>query len=121
MAITEYKRIVHDFTNVGVNWKEFEVTKVPKEFRIKRARAEITDGSGTVEFAVRETSDPSSEIDVALQYSATTSPLDSREDIYFSSQSIDSLNSSLGSVYLAVKCISGTNAVSVSLDIEIIG
>lgn len=133
MTIINYQRVGYVFSGVGTSWSEYEVTKVPKEFKIKRARAEIIDGSligkapapsvGTqVALAVREKSNPDYEIDVALEYSLTNTPLDSREDIFFLSQSVDSLNSSLGSVFLAVKCDSGSdNTVQVSLDIEVVG
>lgn len=105
--------------NVGTNFVQTTVSLQPLKFIIHRARAEITVGTGTqVALSVREKSSPTDVIDIALEYTLTADPLDSGESVFFESQTPASNNEDIGTVYLAVKCNSGTNTVRVTLTIE---
>lgn len=99
------------YTNVGTDWVEQELPNLPPILVIKRVRAEIQSGTGTeVAVSLREKSNPSSVLDIALEYSLTTSPLDSGEDLYLWSSNTFK-NSSNKKAFVAVKVDSGSDTV----------
>jgi hypothetical protein len=103
--------------NVGTNWVEVSILNVPDRIKVVRVRAEILQGAGTsVALSLRERSEPTSVLDIAIEYSLTASPLDRPESIWLFPHK--KTHSAAGTVYVAVKADSGTNSIRVKFDYE---
>ena len=110
-------RIEATITAVGTSFVIVEV-EAPAEYVIKRARAEIIDGSGsTVALRVAEASSFEGK-KTPLEYTATPIPLDSAEDTYFKTTERQKDFKEKGTTWIAVMCDTTGNTVEVTLDIR---
>ncbi len=115
------RRITYTFENVGTEWSVVGIPNQPRRYLIERARAEITDGSGsTVAIKVMEAED-GNVIDTVLEYDLQDNPLDFPEvDILFHSPTPNKDHKFLATTYIGVVCETGNdNTVRFSMDIEI--
>ncbi len=84
----------------STSWVESEQT-LPNSFIIKRVRA-IADSPGTqVALSIRELSEPTSLLDIPLEYSLGDSPIDSEENILVRASRVGS--NLQGKIWVAAK------------------
>lgn len=89
--------------NATTDWVEAQV-EMPAKTIIKRIRAEAQAPGTSVAVSLREKTAPESILDIPLEYSLDTSPLDSEEDTYIQLEKlISSSRGTMGTLYLAAK------------------
>lgn len=110
-----FKRVNYPIvTNV---WTEQELKGLPEKFIIYRVRAVVDSGPATqVALSVRYVSNPTTILDIPLEYTLGSVPLDSGEEILIIPRRISKVLSQQ-SLFIAVRTNSGSPS-SVTIQIE---